>query len=283
MTDIGLVLQGGGMRGCYTSGAIDCLLDNSLDIPYVVGVSAGACNALSYATHSRGMGKDLCLNYLSNRKYISYHNLLLKGSVINFDGIFKEVPKWINKNGKYSDPKHNMSRNMVVAATDCQSGDAVYVSTKDELDIYTAVRASASMPFISKKVALKGLELLDGGIADPIPIRKSIDDGNKKNIVILTNHHSYVQPPFKYSYIASRIYPKHKKLVELILNNHTLYKDSIDYIDGLEEEGNAIIITPSKDMALRVLETNKGKLEAYYDLGYRDTYSKLNDIKKWLQ
>lgn len=282
MTNIGLVLQGGGMRGSYTAGALDCLLDNDLHVPYVVGVSAGACNALSYVTHSRGLGKELCLRFLTNKRYISYYNMLRKGSVIDFDNIFSEIPKLISEMGIYDCPTLNKDKNMVVAATDCETGEAVYVSTKDNLDIYTAIRASASVPFISKKVRLKGLELLDGGIADPIPIQRAIDDGNKKNIVILTNHDSYMQQPFKYPYLAGKIYSKNKRLVDLIVNNHEIYHDSLDYINALENDGDAIVIKPSIDMNIRVLESNRNKIIDYYDLGYNDTISKIKEISKWL-
>lgn len=285
MTNIGLVLQGGGMRGTYTAGALDCLLDNELHIPYVVGVSAGACNALSYATHARGLGRHICLNYLAKKNYISYRNLITKGSFIDFDKIFLEIPKLIEEIGIFKHPTHNKLKNMVVAATDCESGKAVYISTHGNKnnDIYKAVRASASMPFISKKVRIKGLELLDGGIADPVPIQKSIDDGNKKNIVILTNPLDYIQQPFKYSYFARKIYPKHKRLVDLIINNHEIYHDCLSYINELENDGKALILKPSKPCELGVLETNKSKLELYYNLGYKDTESRIREINNWLE
>ncbi|MCX7708740.1 MAG: patatin family protein, partial [Clostridia bacterium] len=171
MEKVGLVLEGGGMRGLYTAGVLECFLERGLYFNYVVGVSAGACNAASYISRQKGRNKIVNTRFVKDWRYLSLRNLLLKKSAFGMDFIFDEIPNKLVPFDFETFYKENCD--FYVGATDCRTGKAVYFSKDEMKKDFDALRASSSIPLLSPIVHINSMELLDGGVADPIPIRKS--------------------------------------------------------------------------------------------------------------
>ncbi|MFC0216665.1 patatin family protein [Paenibacillus chartarius] len=277
---IGLVLEGGGMRGVYTAGALDYLMERQLYYPYVIGVSAGACNAASYISKQIGRNRIVTIDYVRDPRYLSYRNLLREKSIFGMKFIFDEIP---NRLVPFDyDTFYHSEQQFVVGTMDALSGEPVYF-TKDAAgkEMFDIVQASSSLPFISVPVVRDGRELLDGGICDPIPIRKSIADGNERNVIILTQVKSYRKRPFQWGWLARRVYPNYHGLINVMEQRHKTYNETLDYIDELERTGKAIVIRPSLDLKVGRTEKNPVKLTGLYELGYRDAQRLQQSLDKW--
>ncbi len=281
MENVGLVLQGGGMRGVYTSGVLDFFMDKNLYFPYTIAVSAGACNAIAYMGKQRGLGKKICVGYIADNKCISYKNLVTKGSILEMDLIFDKIPNELEP-FNFDEINNNVDK-LIITATNCCTGAPVYIDKDECDDIITAVKASSSVPFLTKAVEFQKMNLLDGGIADPVPIRKAIKDGNQKNVIVLTNEDGYNQRPFRMKWMAKRIYPDYMELTKAILDSHKLYDKTIDYINELEDKEQVFIIRPSTYFKLKTFDRNTKKIESLYELGYKDAENKYDELIKWMQ
>jgi predicted patatin/cPLA2 family phospholipase len=280
MNSIGLVLEGGGMRGVYTAGALDFLMEKELYYPYVIGVSAGACNALSYISRQIGRNRTVTVNYIRDSRYLSYRNLFKEKSIFGMDFIFNQLP---NKLEPFDfDTFYQSPQRFVIGTMDAYTGESVYF-TKEEAgeSVLLVVQASSSLPFVSRPVEFRGRTLLDGGIADPIPIQKSIRDGNERNVIILTQEKSYRKKPLKLKWLAEKLYPKYPGLLEVMAGRHKIYNDTLDFVDRLERNGQAIVIRPSVDLHVSRMEKNPKKLAALYDLGYNDAKLQYDRLKRW--
>jgi predicted patatin/cPLA2 family phospholipase len=277
---IGLVLEGGGMRGVYTAGVLDYLMEQELYYPYVIGVSAGACNATSYISRQIGRNRKVTVDFISDPRYLSYRNLLKEKSMFGMKFIFDEIPRRLvpfDFDTFFSSPQQ-----FVVGAMDARTGEALYYTKETAKDDMMAiVQASSSLPFISRPVVRDGRELMDGGICDPIPIRKSIADGNERNIIVLTQVKSYRKRPFQWGWLARRFYPHYRGLIEVLSNRHQTYNSTLEFVDELERDGRAIVIRPSVDLNVSRMEKNRSKLAALYELGYRDAERQKNVLKSW--
>lgn len=187
ISETGLVLEGGGMRGVYTAGVLEYFLEQDLSFPYVIGVSAGACNAASYLSKQKGRNRIVNVDYVTDPRYISWRNFFKSRQFFGMDFIFDEIP---NKLVPYHfEEFYKNQSEFVIGTTDCHTGKPVYFNRKDYgKDVLKVLKASSSLPFISPEVDFNKRVLLDGGISDPIPIKKAQQDGYKKNIVILTRN-----------------------------------------------------------------------------------------------
>ncbi len=190
MEGIGLVLEGGGMRGVYTAGVLEYFMEQDLYFPYVVGVSAGACNAVSYISKQPGRNKKVTIGYIRDHRYLSYRNLFRHKSIFGMDFIFNELP---NKLVPFDyDAFYNSPQQFAIGTTDAHTGEPIYY-TKHQLMQQTMpiVQASSSLPFVATPIHYEGRTLFDGGLVDPIPVKKSLADGNKKHIIVLTKEQGY--------------------------------------------------------------------------------------------
>ncbi|WBW96459.1 patatin-like phospholipase family protein [Oceanirhabdus sp. W0125-5] len=264
---IGLVIEGGGLRGLYASGVLDYFIDENIYFPYVIGVSMGACNGASYIAKQRGRTKKVTLDYLNDKRYLSYRRLLTSGNLFGMDFIFDEIP---NKLLPFDYETYKKSeQEFVIVTTDCETGKPVYYNKEHCDDINKILKASCSLPFVSNIIEHEGRKLLDGGVTDSIPVRKALEDGNEKLVIILTRDEGYVKKPLKGRRLAEKIYKKYPKLVKAILNRHITYNETINYIKELESQGKAFVIRPSESLNIGRAERNKEKLEKYYELGYK--------------
>lgn len=278
MDKVGLILEGGGMRGLYTAGILDYFIEKNFYAPYVIGVSMGACNATSYVSKQRNRNKAVTIDYINDSRYLGFKNIFKCKSLLGIDFIYNELP---NKLERFDFKTfYESNQRLIVVATDCKTGKAVYFD-KDQ-DILTTVKASSSLPFISPIVKYNGMELLDGGIADSIPIEKSIKDGNIKNIVILTRPKGYRKEPFKRRRLLKRFYSSHTNLIKAIEERYRLYNMTLDYIEKLEKENKIFIIRPENKINVKRIEKNKEKLEKLYQIGYEDAEKQFDKMMNWI-
>ncbi|HZG70764.1 MAG TPA: patatin family protein, partial [Chondromyces sp.] len=172
----GLVLEGGGMRGLYTAGVLEYFLENDIEFPYVIGVSAGACMAASYLSKQLGRNAKVNIGYANDRKYLSFRNLIKNGELFGMDYLFNKIPNELVP-FDYKAFEDNPSE-FVIGTTDCKTGEPVYFSRKEyQADVLTPIRASSSLPFMAPIVSFQGFDLLDGGLSDPVPLKKAEQDG----------------------------------------------------------------------------------------------------------
>ncbi|MCD1257555.1 patatin family protein [Paenibacillus athensensis] len=281
MNDVGLVLEGGGMRGVYTAGVLDFLMDQNIYFPYVVGVSAGACNATSYISRQRGRNHKVTIGYIHDSRYLSYRNLIRYKSIFGMDFIFNLLPNQLelfDYQAFYDSPQQ-----FAIGTTDAFTGEAVYY-TKQELGERTMqiVQASSSLPFVSEPIRFQERILFDGGLVDPIPVQKSIRDGNKRHLIILTKEAGYRKRPFKQRWLAKTVYPRYNGLLDVLISRSEIYNGTLELIDSLEQSGQALVIRPSVNPLVGRMEKNKDKLQQLYELGYSDASRLTGRLKEWL-
>ncbi|WP_113929280.1 patatin family protein [Bacillus sp. P14.5] len=276
----GLVLEGGGMRGVYTAGVLEYLLENEVEFPYVIGVSAGACIAASYLSKQKGRNKKVNIGFAGNPDYLSWRNYFKKRELFGMDFVFNEIP---NKIVPYDyEAFQNSKSQFVIGTTDCHTGEPVYHYRRDYgEDVLTPIRASSSLPFVAPVVEFQSRHLLDGGISDPIPLRKAEEDGFKKNVVILTRNKGYEKSPSKFNYLLKRKYPQYPGLREAMINRYKLYNQTVKYLEEEEARGNVFIIRPETPLKVGRIERNPRKLEELYNQGYTDARNKFEDLMTW--
>lgn len=262
----GLVLEGGGMRGVFTCGVLDCLMDHKISFPYAIGVSAGACNGLSYMSHQRGRGKYSNIDLLAKYKYIGIRPLIKKRGLIDQQLLFHRFPDRILPYN-YKAYAENPSRFEMVT-TDCITGRACYWEEKfDEKLIIDIVKASSSLPYACPIIYVEGRPMLDGGIVDSIPLLRAYEQGYDKCVVVLTRNKGY-RKSTKDVPVPSFIYKKYPRLRVALRNRNKIYNEQLELVERLEEEGKIIVIRPEKPIVVGRMETSVKKLTDLYEQGY---------------
>ncbi len=279
MVEAGLVLEGGGMRGLYTAGVLEYFMEQNLYFPYNIGVSAGACMAASYLSRQKGRNKKVNLGYVEDKRYISFTNFIRKREVFGMDFIFDEIP---NRLVPFDmDTFRNSPEKFVVVTTDCETGEPVYYDkTNHGDDLVLLLRASSSLPFVASSVEYQGRHLLDGGIVDPIPIKKAQEEGFEKNVIILTKPEGYYKRPSKLTSFLK--YKKHPKISDLLGVRYKIYNETMRYIDEQEKLGKVYVIRPSKTLPVGRMERNKERLEELYELGWHDAKGHYEKLQQFL-
>lgn len=263
---IGLVLEGGGMRGTFTSGVLDFFMDKGVSFPYGVGVSAGACNGVSYVSHQRGRAKFSNIDLLEKYDYIGLHHLWKQHSILDMDMLYHQFTEHILP-FSYADYFRNPMRFEMVT-TNCLTGEACYLEEKaDPRRLIDIVKASASLPYVCPIMYVDNLPMLDGGIVDSIPVERAISQGYQTNVVVLTRNKGYRKheggikiPPF--------IYRKYPQLRAVLNRRAELYNKQLDLVDRLEREGKVWVIRPERPLDVKRMEKDTTKLTALYNEGY---------------
>lgn len=267
MKDTALVLEGGGMRGVFTCGVLDNFMDRGIRFPYVIGVSAGACNGLSYMSGQRGRAKFSNIDLLAKYRYIGFRYLLKQHNIMDFNLLFHEFPNrilpydyeaYFRSEGRY-----------VMVTTNCRTGRAEYFEEKSDPDrVISIVKASSSLPFVCPITEVDGVPMLDGGIVDSIPVRHAMGEGYKRCVVVLTRNRGYRKnlhgtkvPPF--------IYKEYPRLKVAINRRSAVYNEQLEEVERLEEEGLVQVIRPEKPIVVDRIERDINKLTALYEEGYQ--------------
>lgn len=262
----GLVLEGGGMRGVFTCGVLDNFMDRGIRFPYTIGVSAGACNGLSYMSEQRGRAKFSNIDLLDKYHYIGFRHLITKGSIMDFKLLFEEFPTRIIPYDYARYAKCTERYEMVT--TDCATGQACYYEEKsDPRRIIDIVRASSSLPYVCHITKVDGREMLDGGIADSIPIMRARDLGYDNNVVVLTRNKGYRKSD-KLSFVPPLVYRKYPALRDALRRRNMEYNKQIALVEELEERGDIVVIRPERPIEVGRMERDVKRLIALYDEGY---------------
>lgn len=262
----GLVLEGGGLRGVFTCGVLDCFMDHGIRFPFAVGVSAGACNGLSYMSGQRGRAKSSNIDLMDKHHYIGFKYLLTQRNIMDFKLLFEDFPERIipyDYDAYFSNPAR-----FVMVTTNCLTGKAEYFeeksSSKRVMDI---VRASSSLPFVSPITYVDGVPMLDGGIVDSIPVRYALSQGYERLVVILTRNKGYRKQNSEMR-AAKVFYRKYPNLQKALSQRNLVYNQTMDLIERLEDEGRITVIRPLRPVEVGRMEKDTAKLTMLYQEGY---------------
>ncbi|VYT29163.1 Uncharacterised protein [Bacteroides intestinalis] len=262
----GLVLEGGGMRGVFTCGVLDSFMDRGIRFPYTIGVSAGACNGLSYMSGQRGRAKYSNIDLLEKYQYIGLKYLLKKRNIMDFDLLFQEFPEHIlpyDYESYFSSPER-----YEMVTTNCVTGEANYFEEKqDKKRVIDIVRASSSLPFVCPIAYVDDVPMLDGGIVDSIPLMRARNEGFTHNVVVLTRNRGY-RKEAKDIHIPSFFYRKYPKMREALSCRCRVYNEQLEMVERMEEAGEITVIRPQKPVMVDRIERDIQKLTDLYEEGY---------------
>lgn len=281
MYQAGLVLEGGGMKGIYTAGVLDFFLDKNIMFASVYGVSAGACNMCSYLSKQRGRARDVNIDYLDNKHYCGARSMLSTGDLFNVNMLYHLIPEYLNPYdyetfASYEGKAYSVATNIV-------TGRPEYFRIRDMKAEIDKIRASASLPLVSRNVKINGNYYLDGALSDSIPLQKSITDGNRKNVVIMTKEVGYVRKPASGMGLIKARYLKYPKVAELMAERHIRYNDQVAYIERQQENGQAFVIRPLTPSSVGRVEKDPEKLDALYRQGYEEAKDCYDRLKEYLE
>lgn len=276
----GLVLEGGGFRGMYTCGVIDVFMENGICFDEVVGVSAGA--AFGCNIKSKQIGRALRYNkrFCRDPRYSGLKSFIKTGDLYNKEFAYGIVPTILDPFDTKTFRENPLKFTLV--CTDIHTGKPVYHEIKngDATDIEW-IRASASIPIVSKPVKLDGYELLDGGVSDSIPVDWMLERSTK-TVVVLTRDKTYRKKPMKYINLLKKAFKEYPNLQRALENRHIVYNETLNRIEQLEREGKVFVIRPSKPIACAMIEKDPNHLQEIYDIGRRDALHYLEDLKTHL-
>lgn len=263
----GLVLEGGGMRAIFTVGVLDCFMDHNIWFPYTIGVSAGASNGISYASRQRGRSRFSNIELLEKYNYIGLRHFLRGKGYIDMEYLFYEYPEKyypLDYETYFRSPDR-----FVMVTSNCLTGKAEYYEEKsDPKRLVDICRASCTLPVLCPVAYVDGIPMVDGGVCDAIPIQRAIDDGFHRNVIILTRNKGY-RKENKDFWLPGFIYRRYPAIREQLKLRYRRYNEVLDYIDELEAKGQAIVIRPEKKMDVGRTASDRHKLAALYDEGYR--------------
>ena len=258
-----LILEGGAMRGLFTSGVLDVFMENDLYFPQVTGVSAGALNGVNYVARQPGRSRAVNLDYVNDPRYMGASHLIKDFSYFNFDFLLGEVSETLNPldfNTLYSSPQK-----LWAVATDCRTGGPVYFEKNQPgLDFMDAVRASASLPLMGRMVKVGREVCLDGGVSNPVPLPAELPFASGKAVLVLTRQAGF------------------RKSGQHRLTGPERYNQRMDEIDRLEEAGEIFVIRPDGPVTVSRAERSVEKLDALYRRGRAAAEAALPAMKEFL-
>ena len=282
---IGIVLEGGGLRGLYSAGILDRLLEAELHVDEMVGVSAGALFGVNFISKQKGRAWRYNQRFLHDKRYMSLTSWLTTGNYVNKEFAFYRVPFELDR---FDDDTFQQSTTRFhLPVTHLASGQAEYVTLDSVFAQMEVLRATSALPFVARKVPLaksaqlSGGDYLDGGIVDSIPVQYAQQLGVDKLIILLTQPSNYRKKAAS-TWAYSLFYPRYPQLKEAMRLRHQRYNDSLDAIAELERQGQAFVIRPSQSLKVKRFERNLQTLEQLYQLGYRDADTQLDALQHYL-
>lgn len=268
---LGIIDIGGGLRGVYTSGIYDYLMDNGIDIEYCLGVSSGSANLITYVAGQKGRTKRFFTEYSFEKKYLGAGSYIKNGMLINLDYIYSEITNSTGKDPLDYEAIKNSSKQFHCVTTVAKTAQPRYF-TKDDMqqDDYTLLKACCAMPVACRKpIKFKGERFYDGGVSDPIPFKKAFADGCDKLIICITLPIDYRKTPMP-GFLVKLLLAGHSKVRDNILTMHNMYNNGIEAILELERQGKAIVIYPRECFDVNTISGEKENMEKLYQLGYED-------------
>ena len=266
LRNTGLVLEGGGMRGVFTCGVLDYLMDHGIEFPYGIGVSAGACNGLSYVSRQRGRAKYSNIDMLAKYHYIGLKYLWYQHSILDQKLLYELFPEKIVPYDYETCFKNPIRFEMVT--TNCLTGRACYLEEHtDKNRLLTIAKASSSLPYVCPITYVDGLPMLDGGLVDSIPVLRAVEQGYSRNVVVLTRNKGYRKSE-KDIRVPRFIYTRYPRLRVVLSNRCRVYNQQLELVERMEEEGSIVVIRPQERVTVNRIEKDVKKLTALYNEGY---------------
>ncbi len=277
----GLILEGGAMRGMFTCGVIDVLMENGIEFDGAIGVSAGAAFGCNYK--SKQIGRPIRYNkrFCNDKRYVGFRSLLTTGNLYNVAFGYGEVPEKLDVFDHVTFKENPMEFHVV--CTDANTGKPVYHECKDgdRLDIKW-IRASASMPMVSRAVEIEDYMLLDGGISDAVPVRYFERLGYNHNVVVLTQPRGYVKEKMRFLPLVRMALLKYEQTFKAMQERHLMYNETIEYVRKKEHLGELFVICPSATLDIGKVEKDPEELERVYQLGRTAALERLSDLKAYM-
>ena len=264
-----LVLEGGGMRGVFTAGVLDWMLDHKLEFEGCVGVSAGACQACSFLAHQRGRGFHTVADYLKDKHYCGLYSLLTTGDIFGVKMAYDDIPNRLYPFDYAAYDRQLEHTRFFAAVTNCETGLAEYPLLGDMHKDIIYVRASSSLPLVSRMVQIGGRPYLDGGVADSIPLAFARSKGADRAVVVLTRPRGYRKKPSALGRFYRLRYRRYPALARALENRWQMYNRQLDEIEAAEEKGEIFVIRPEADLGVGRIERNRLRLAKAYRQGYR--------------
>ncbi|AOZ93933.1 patatin-like phospholipase family protein [Paenibacillus crassostreae] len=275
-----LILEGGTLRPIFSSGVMDALLDQDLMFPYCIGVSAGISNGFSYISKQKRRNLIIMEQYRHDPRYIGYRNFLRSRSLFGLDFVFGEIPSKLLPFD--IEAFQNYNGQLLVGVTNAHTGLPEYINGMDVDEKWTMLRATCAIPLYFPAIELNGNKYYDGGLADPIPIRKAIADGNDQHLIVLTQPKGYVKKFSKQNAMIGKLFRnKFPQLEEVLLTRHEKYNETVQFCEQLEQDGKAIIIRPGQ--ALNSFEKDINKLRYSCQHGYDLAMNNMKGIHQLFQ
>lgn len=276
----GLVLEGGAHRAIYTAGVLDVLAENNVHFDGVIGVSAGAIHGCSFVSGQIGRSINYTLKYAADKRYMSFYSLITTGNMVGEQFCYHDLPEKLFPFDHQTFEKSNTK--FYVTCTNLQTGKAEYIRCEELRHKMSYLRASASMPFVSRISYIDGKAYLDGGIADSIPVRAFQSLGYDRCVVVQTRADGYAKKPNKLVWLAYLLYRHFPNFIEAIKNRHIMYNNELKDIEDMQKNNQVLVIRPSKLIKISHTEKNKQVLRAVYELGRQDAQNTLPSLRKFI-
>lgn len=278
----GLVMEGGAMRGMFTAGVTDVLMENGIQFNCGVGVSAGACFGCNYKSKQNGRAIRYNLRFCRDKRYCSVQSLIKTGDMFGAEFCYHTIPDKLDLFDY--DTYRNDLMEFFCVCTDILTGRPVYkkLKTADHGELEW-MRASASMPLVSRIVKIDGRKLLDGGISDSIPLRFMEKNGCDRNVVILTQPRDYAKKASKSLTLMKLFYKKYPALISCYANRPKMYNEQLQYVRRSEKNGRAFVIAPPTPLPIGHVEHDPDKLLEVYRIGRKTALSRLDDMLEFMK
>ena len=276
----GLILEGGAMRGLFTAGVTDVMMEEKITFDAMIGVSAGAAFGCNYKSGQIGRARRYNKKYCRDKRYCSLHSLITTGDLYGADFCYRKLPEELDLFDNEAFEKNPME--FYVVCTDVNTGKAVYKKIEDSRVGLQWFRASASMPLVSRIVEIDGEKYLDGGIADSIPVKFFEKEGFTRNVVVLTRPKGYIKKKSSLMPLIRCAMRKFPKMAEAMANRHKIYNETTAYIEEKEKKGEILVIRPSKPLPVKRTEKNPENLEKAYQAGREEAKKRIEEIKEFL-
>ena len=281
LNDAAIIFEGGGMRGAYTAGVIDALIENDMEFTSCYGVSSGACHATTYLSKQFGRARKIIVNYAHDKRYFSLRSLFKTGNMFGIEFIFKTLTHELEPYD-FETARNNPAK-FYVGVINVKTAESEYLLIRDPDEEYMKLAATMALPIISKKVELNGKKYLDGGIVDSLPIKQAFAAGNKKVVLVLTQDATYRKSINKILPLLWFWYLPYQKFVGKIATRHIRYNKALIDIAEAEKAGTAFVIRPKKPVEVGRLDFNPEKIEALYQDGYHDGLELMPKLKEFLK
>ena len=283
MSKVGLVLEGGSMRGMYTAGVLDTFMEEEIHVDGIIGVSAGALFGPNYFSKQKGRALRYNKRFCKDRRFMSIPSFLFTGNLVNKKFAFYDVTLKHDVFDNETFKKNNTG--YFATVTNVESGEAEYLEMKDIVKEMEILRATSAIPVVTKIVEINGKKYLDGGISDSIPVEACLKMGYDKVVVVLTRPLEYRKKPLSKQFmkIVSTKYKKYPKFIEIMENRYQRYNDTVEMIIDKENKKEIFVIRPSEPILLKTIERDANKIQEVYDLGVKDCKEILSSLKEYLK